>query len=67
MTQSVYPPNRLQHGDIISKTKLCRKRVFENSECIFYREFTFPDHYVTTHANTQSAGMMRGSGCKAAV
>ena len=61
------PRNRLQHGDIICKTKLCRERMFESSECIFYIAFTFPDHYLTTHANIQSAEMTTGSGCKAAM
>jgi len=41
--------------------------VFEPSECIFYHKFTFPDHYLTTDANIQSAEMLRDSGCKTAI
>lgn len=67
MAQSVYPLNRLQYGDIICKTKLWRERVFEPSKCIFYHKFTFPDHYLTTNTNFQSAEMLRGSGCKTAM
>jgi hypothetical protein len=41
--------------------------VFELSKCIFYHKFTFPDHYLTTNANIQSAEMIRDSGYKTAM